>query len=205
MRRALLAIVTAIGVLCEARICYAQPLDFCQQPNTVSFLLSGLHKTTGMAGARLDNISTTYTSPDGNTFSCHVTVITNIGERILGTITSDQDASGQLHAAWAKDAGVTPLPATSQVVSIGDKRCNAPPYGGTVAGYKAFIENFGPLLDNPTKMLGSICNVKFDHADRTAMYNLGFTNEEIDTKDTADLAVQMIQALKNLADKVPDR
>lgn len=31
----------------------AQPTDFCEQPNTVLFLLGGLHKTAGMADAKL--------------------------------------------------------------------------------------------------------------------------------------------------------
>jgi hypothetical protein len=52
-------------------------------------------------------------------------------------------------------------------------------------------------------MLSQICKVKFEHADRTTMYNLGFTDDEIREKDTADLAVQMVEALKNLVDKRP--
>jgi len=205
MRGALFFIAIVIGIVCRAGNSAAQPLNFCGQPNTVSFLLSGLHKAAGMDGAKLENITTTYTSQDGNTFSCHVTIVTSAGARILGTITSSQDASGQPHATWVKDTNAAHLSEAGQVGSVSDKRCIAPPYGGTVAGYKAFIKNFGPLLDNPTKMLAAICNVKFGHADRTTMYNLGITNEEIDTKDTADLAVQMVRALKSLVDKMPDK
>jgi len=184
---------------------WGQSADFCRQPNTVAFLLSGLHRTAGMEGAAIEGISTTYASPDGNTFSCHVTVVSSTGARTPGTITSSQDASGQLHANWINDASPTPPAVPSQASGVGDRRCNAPPYGGTVAGYKAFIKDIGPLLDNPAKMLAGICNVKFGHANRTAMYNLGFTDEEIRTKDTADLAVEMVQALKNLVDKRPDK
>jgi hypothetical protein len=86
-----------------------------------------------------------------------------------------------------------------------NSRCDAPPYGGSVTNYKAFVKNFGVLLDDPTKMLAQICRVKFEHADRSSVYNLGFTDQEIETKDTADLAIQMIEALKNLADKIPDK
>jgi len=205
MRHVLLVTTVVLGLVCQAQRSVAQPLTFCQQPNTVTFLLNGLHKTAGMASATLESISTTFTSPDGNAFSCHATIVTSGGERILGTITSSQDASGQLHSDWVKDAGPTPQLPTTHVASVSDARCNAPPYGGTVAGYKAFIKDFGSLFDNPTKMLAGICNVKFGHADRTAMYNLGFTNDEIDTKDTADLAAQMVMALKNLVDKVPQK
>jgi hypothetical protein len=185
---------------------HAQNNDFCQRPTTITFLLKGLHKTVGMEVAKLENISTTYTSPDGNTFSCHVTVVTSARAGIPGTITTSQDAFGQLHANWVIDADTMPLRnVPTSAPSIGDGRCNAPPYGDTVAGYKAFIKGIGPLLDNPAKMLAGICNVKFGHADRTTMYNLGFTDDEIRTKDTAELAVQMVQALKNLVDKIPGK
>jgi hypothetical protein len=81
-----------------------------------------------------------------------------------------------------------------------DPRCNAPPYGGTIAEFQAFVKNFGALVV-PTKILPAICNAKFGGADRTGLYNLGFTDQDIDSKDTEDLGVQMIIALKNLADK----
>jgi hypothetical protein len=81
-----------------------------------------------------------------------------------------------------------------------DPRCNAPPYGGTVIKFQAFVKNFGALVV-PTKILPAICNAKFGGADRNGLYNLGFTDQDIDTKDTEDLAVQMVIALKNLADK----
>jgi hypothetical protein len=86
-------------------------------------------------------------------------------------------------------------------VHAGDPRCNAPPYGGTVVAYKAFVSNFGHLAISAT-MLPGICNAKYGGADRTGLYNLGFT--EIDSKDTEELAVDTIIALKNLADKLPN-
>jgi hypothetical protein len=81
-----------------------------------------------------------------------------------------------------------------------DPRCSAPPYGGTVAGFQAFVKNFGHIVV-PTQTLPAICNAKFSGAPRTGLYNLGFTDQQIDTKSTEDLAVDMIFALKNLADK----
>lgn len=81
-----------------------------------------------------------------------------------------------------------------------DPRCSAPPYGGTVTGFQAFVKYFGHVVV-PTKVLPALCNMKFGGSDRTALYNLGFTDQQIDEKKTEDLAVDMVMALKNLADK----
>jgi len=81
-----------------------------------------------------------------------------------------------------------------------DPRCSAPPYGGDVNKFQSFVRTLGHLV-TPTTMLPAICNVKFSGAPRTAMYNLGFTDHDIDSKDTMDLAVDMVIALKNLANK----
>jgi hypothetical protein len=97
-------------------------------------------------------------------------------------------------------AGIVVFAALSSQARADDPRCNAPPYGGTVAKFQAFVQNFGALVV-PTKILPAICNAKFGGADRTGLYNLGFTDQDIDSKDTEDLGVQMIIALKNLADK----
>ena len=91
--------------------------------------------------------------------------------------------------------------AIAQPAQAHDVRCNAPPYGGSVASYKAFVKNFGHLVV-PTKYLGSICNMKFSGTNRTALYNLGFTDDDINSKDTSDLAVDVLAATKNLVDKV---
>ena len=90
------------------------------------------------------------------------------------------------------------LSASVSFAVAADPRCSTPPYGGSVATYKAFIKNFGPLLDDPTRMLSGVCDAKFG-GDRTALYNLGFTNADIDTRDTADLAVEVIGAIRNIA------
>jgi hypothetical protein len=104
-----------------------------------------------------------------------------------------------MRSLWVFAIAVT-LVAFSSQAHADDPRCNAPPYGGTVGGFQAFVKNFGALVV-PTKILPAICNVKFSGADRTGMYNLGFTDQDIETKNTEDLAVQMVIALKNLADK----
>jgi hypothetical protein len=85
--------------------------------------------------------------------------------------------------------------AFSTAAYAGDPRCNAPPYGGTVPEYKAIVANFGQIVV-PTRVLSSVCNAKFSGTPRTALYNLGFTDAEIDAKDTEDLAVDMLNATK---------
>ena len=43
--------------------------------------------------------------------------------------------------------------------------------------------------------------MKFSGTPRTALYNLGFTDADIDAKDTEDLAVDMLSAARDLARK----
>jgi hypothetical protein len=95
---------------------------------------------------------------------------------------------------------VVALSAPASFAAAADPRCSTPPYGGSVASYKAFIKNFGSLLDDPSRMLSGVCNAKFG-GDRKGLYNLGFTDADIGGKDTSDLAVDLISALKNLADR----
>jgi hypothetical protein len=83
-------------------------------------------------------------------------------------------------------------------------QCAAPPYGDSVESYRAFIKDLGPLLDNPSKMLSGICMVKFGGTSRDALYNMGFTDGDIDTKSVGELGLQLMESLKNLVDKVPD-
>jgi hypothetical protein len=78
-----------------------------------------------------------------------------------------------------------------------DSRCKVPPYGGTEAKFRSFAETFGMLV-TPAKVLSGVCNAKFG-GDRTALYNLGFTDADIDTRDTADLAVEVVGAIRNIA------
>jgi hypothetical protein len=93
----------------------------------------------------------------------------------------------------APDATVESKPA----VAAADARCNAPPYGGSVAAYKAFVESFNQYV------VPDICNAKYSSGEpRRALYNLGFTNEEINKMDTVDLAAKALVGLKNWVDKV---
>jgi hypothetical protein len=78
-----------------------------------------------------------------------------------------------------------------------DARCKAPPYGGSEAGFKSFAQTFGVIV-TPAKVLSGVCDAKFG-GDRAVLYNLGFTDADIDTRDTADLAVEMLGAIRNIA------
>jgi hypothetical protein len=78
-----------------------------------------------------------------------------------------------------------------------DPRCNAPPYGGTTSKYKAFTETFGKIFENPDNTLIALCLAKFDGKNRAALYNLGITDADIDMKDTADLAIAVMDAIRS--------
>jgi len=79
----------------------------------------------------------------------------------------------------------------------GDPRCNAPPYGGSVAEFKAFVESFGQIV-TPATILPFICMAKFGGESRNALYNLGFTDEQI---DKMNLAVDFLDAVRKVARK----
>jgi hypothetical protein len=80
-----------------------------------------------------------------------------------------------------------------------DLRCNAPPYGSTMTEFQAFVKDYGNIVV-PTRVLAAVCNAKYGAASRTALYNLGLTDEEIDAKDTVVLAFDVIVAKTRLAD-----
>jgi len=71
--------------------------------------------------------------------------------------------------------------------------CSSPPYGGSAVEYKAFVKDFGELVV-PTRFLHIVCALKYEHGDRTPLYNLGFTDAEIDSADTEELGVATISA-----------
>jgi hypothetical protein len=79
-----------------------------------------------------------------------------------------------------------------------DARCAVPPYGAPVQSFQAFAKNFGHLV-TPSKFLPSICQIKYGGADRTSMYNLGFTDRDIDGKPLEDLWVEVLTELHRLA------
>jgi hypothetical protein len=178
------------------------PLNPCATSAMSEKLLAGLHKTPGMAGASFVDV-TTVEAESETTASCHGTVVVANGSRIPGTITYTLAADSTLRADWKADFHV-PVPPPVRVATTfpNAQKCSVPPYGGSVAGFKAFTKNFGGILDTPGKTLSAVCRAKFG-GDRTTLYNLGFTDQDISTKDTADLAYEMMLAIKNVADKTP--
>jgi hypothetical protein len=70
----------------------------------------------------------------------------------------------------------------------------------TEGEFKAFVEALGHIV-SPAKTLPIICNMKHSGADRTALYNLGFTDRDIESKKVGDLATGAIMALHNIAIK----
>lgn len=86
----------------------------------------------------------------------------------------------------------------------GDSRCNAPPYGATEASYTAYVNSFGGIVP-PMKLFSSICRAKYDNdtAARDTLHKLGIFDQQIDSEGVADLAVDVLKTIKNIADQVP--
>jgi len=81
-----------------------------------------------------------------------------------------------------------------------DNRCAVPPYGMAVSDFKRYTETLGTVFP-AARFLPPLCNAKYGDLDRTGLYNLGFTDKDIDSKSMSELIVQEIRALKNFADK----
>jgi hypothetical protein len=80
-----------------------------------------------------------------------------------------------------------------------DPRCAAPPFGGSMASYQAFVKYFGKVVIHgkpvvPDKVLADMCNAKFAKIDRAKLYPLGFTDLEFATKDPEVLGAHLITA-----------
>ncbi len=85
------------------------------------------------------------------------------------------------------------LIAVSSAAQAADPRCDRPPYGGSPDRYRAVLEAYKQDIAQVAKTLGDICRMKFDGADRTALYNLKFKDEDIDRMDTEALALDMLK------------
>ena len=89
------------------------------------------------------------------------------------------------------------LIAVSSAAQAADPRCDRPPYGGSPNRYRAVLEAYKQDPSQVAKTLEEICRMKFDGADRTALYKLQFKDEDIDRMDTEALALDMLRR-KNL-------
>lgn len=85
------------------------------------------------------------------------------------------------------------LIAVTSAAQAGDPRCTRPPYGGSPDRYRAVLEAYGQDLSRATKALEEICRMKFDGADRTALYKLQFKDEEINQMGVEALALDMLK------------
>jgi hypothetical protein len=89
---------------------------------------------------------------------------------------------------------VAVLIAVTSAAQAADPRCNEPPYGGSPDRYRAVLEAYGPNLSKISPTLEEICRMKFDGADRTALYKFKFKDEDIDRMDTEALALDMLKS-----------
>ena len=94
---------------------------------------------------------------------------------------------------WGKLSFAAALIAITSAAQAADPRCARPPYGGSPDRYRAVLEAYRQDLGQITKTLEEICRMKFDGADRTALYKLEFKDEEIDRMDTEALALDMLK------------
>jgi hypothetical protein len=85
------------------------------------------------------------------------------------------------------------LIAVASAAQAGDPRCTRAPYGGSPDRYRAVLEAYGQDLGRVTKVLEEICKMKFDGADRTALYQLQFKDEDINRMDTEALALDVLK------------
>ena len=85
------------------------------------------------------------------------------------------------------------LIAVTSAAQADDPRCARPPYGGSPDRYRAVLEAYGQDLAKVTKTLGEICRMKFDGADRAALYKLQYKDEDIDRMGTEALALDMLK------------
>ncbi|MBV8394286.1 MAG: hypothetical protein JOY81_13990 [Alphaproteobacteria bacterium] len=74
-----------------------------------------------------------------------------------------------------------------------DPRCERPPYGGSPDRYRAVLETYKQDIATVSRTLAEICKMKFDGADRAALYKLQFKDEEINRMDTEALAIETMK------------
>ena len=85
------------------------------------------------------------------------------------------------------------LIAITSAAQAADPRCDRPPYGGSPDRYRAVLEAYKQDVAQVAKTLEEICRMKFDGADRTALYKLQYKDEDIDRMDTEALALDMLK------------
>jgi hypothetical protein len=85
-----------------------------------------------------------------------------------------------------------------------DARCDAEPYSVPSANYPALVRLITNLFGTPkTEIIANICDIKYNASDRTPLYKLGITDEQINETDTGTLVVKMLEALKKVLGAQP--
>jgi hypothetical protein len=78
---------------------------------------------------------------------------------------------------------------TSERSHASNPHCSAPPYGDTVANFKAFIAKYQAIdATSMVSILEHTCRAKFAGGDRRPLYTVGLTDQEIDAGSTAAVA-----------------
>lgn len=75
--------------------------------------------------------------------------------------------------------------------------------GVTYGEQRAFGLNFGRLV-NPDQYLSGVNEALHDVTKRIGLYGAGLTEQQLQGKDTAQVAVELLPALKRLADQTPE-
>lgn len=106
----------------------------------------------------------------------------------------------QIHAQGAimKATMLVLLSLSVAPFSAAADRCSVPPYGATLSEFHAFAKSFGTVMPVAT-FFPAICRAKFEGVDRTALYNAGLTDAQIDQESVGELAVKMITFMYKLA------
>lgn len=85
--------------------------------------------------------------------------------------------------------------AHAQEKDVSKSKCNAPPYGATVNEYKTFMKTSVPGIHKKDfhAAIELMCNVKFTDGDRSIINQMGITDEDINNKSTAELAIDLLK------------
>src|ERR1700744_3161631 len=77
------------------------------------------------------------------------------------------------------------------------EECRVPPYGASMAAYNVFIAEVHN--QESAQILGKICRMKYQAADRTELYSAGFTPDDIEHSSTVMLATEYLGIMKYVA------
>jgi hypothetical protein len=83
--------------------------------------------------------------------------------------------------------------------------CGAPDYGSDAASSAAFIKNFSPFFRNTDETAGQfltrICNAKFGGKGLEGLRALGIPDQDIDSEDVVDLAIDALRRGRDIVNE----